>query len=205
MIRRVLLITLLTSLPACGLQALRQNAPDVRPDRLYVGAFLIPAMRLKADEDPGERNQGVVFDADLQNGNGSGVVLGTRYASDGDSKLQSEARVRFFHTEHRERSNGETVDNYALTGGLVFATDLVEGNNLSFGPYFGVGVGLGFLDFDFAYDDELSALFDANIGLNLEVGERLSMFVEGGIMLHGYPSETTATSAYFGVGGRIGF
>ena len=146
---------------------------------------------------------GLVFNANLDVGEGYGGRFAARFESD-DDIFDDSVGVTYFRTDHDDRTTGER----ARTHGVLFDGSrhvmLIDGD-VGLEATFGVGAGVVVFDFEREYEDEFSLAASARGRLDL-VGfgaARIGVGATG--FLVGYPSETIAYGGFVDVAVTVDF
>jgi hypothetical protein len=164
-----------------------------------LSAFWLPGVKVVADRDHLEPDDGLLFHADLRHGSGWGgaFAIGTEHVGVGGLYLFS---------EHRERRSGEVCRAHAGYLEVTLEVGLPPGGPLLLSLGCGLGLGGAVLDFARnAFDDSggLSGELRAWVGLRLL--ERVEVTAGGGGLYWGVPGETIGWGAFATLGVALRF
>lgn len=167
---------------------------DAGPPRFSFTAFDVPAMRVKADIDEDEPGRGIVFNANLDVGEGFGGRFGVRY---GDSETSARSLgVTYVQADHDDRTTGAAERTHGVLVDASWHHMLAGTERGGLEGTVGVGTGFMFFDFDAEYEDEFSLAAAVTGRLELVGWSAASVGVGGTGFLVGYPSETVAYGGY---------
>ena len=148
-----------------------------------VRAFYLHAIVVEADEDENEEDLGVFFEADIDNGQGLGLRVGTA----GDVSFG----LLYLTSEHREADRGTHANTHQGYVEVQYGGS-ARNDWISVGGFVATGVGGGAIDFGRTFDDTGGAAWECRAGLNLNLLDTLLLDAGTGFFVWGYPTETIA-------------
>ena len=182
-----------TSLTTSDVDAPHETGSD---SKLEVSGFWIPVMSVSADEDRGETDNGIEFEADLESGTGFGARFGV-----GETHGLG---LLYLTTHHDERDVDTSARTHAAY--LEYLLRLIESKSDPIHAHVSVAAGVGgaAFDFDRALDDTGGAAGQ----LRVEAGvgsESVRLTLGAGGFLWGYPGETIGTGGFLTLGMLVRF
>lgn len=165
---------------------------------LEVSGFYVPSLKVKADEDETERDQGIEFDADLNHGSGFGVRVAGR------GEKNTGVALLYITTKHTERETRRDARLHQAYVELFARTPPIH-DYIS--PTFGAAIGVGGAVYDFrqGFDDTGGAAGMIRGEVGITVAKRLDLTFGGAGFLWGYPGETVGYGGFISFQGHIRF
>lgn len=164
-----------------------------------LSAFWLPAVKLVADRDYLEPEDGLLFHAQLRTGGGWGGAFAIGGEHIGVGGL-------YMFSEHRDRRTGDVCQAHAGYLELTLEGALPQGGPLLISGGVGIGLGGAVLDFrENTYDDAGGISFELRAWAGLRLLERVELTVGGGGFEWGVPGETIGYGGFATVGLTLRF
>lgn len=164
-----------------------------------LSAFWMPLVRLVADRDYLEPDQGIQFHARLRTGSGwaGAFAIGGEHVGVGGF---------YVYSEHSDRRTGDTCRAHAAYVELSFEGALPPGGPLLVTLGGAIGLGGAVLDFrENTYDDAGGVSLEVRGWVGLRLLERVELTAGGGAFEWGVPGETIGYGAFATLGLTLRF